>query len=161
MKCLQCDNEFEHKRETAKFCSDKCKVKWHRKNPKKGAVAKFELMTLYNEFKAAIQNLSMQDIKIVKSGYFVPPEMGFVETTSNGNPITNKPIYKHQLTEKECYEPEYVTYSDYYNGISKSKTVPEVEKIIALANKNDNISWPERVNLKKHGVEISKDFYTD
>lgn len=29
-KCIICDKEFEAKRETAKFCSDKCKLAYHR-----------------------------------------------------------------------------------------------------------------------------------
>lgn len=55
--CLECKTEFKSKTDRRKFCSDKCKVKWHRKHPKKDSVSKFDFQALYNEFKAAIQDL--------------------------------------------------------------------------------------------------------
>lgn len=30
MKCINCNKEFEAKRETAKFCSSKCRLAFHR-----------------------------------------------------------------------------------------------------------------------------------
>lgn len=48
MKCLNCENEFEEKRkDTAKFCSAKCRVKYNRKYPKSG-ITKVQMGVLYN-----------------------------------------------------------------------------------------------------------------
>lgn len=33
-KCKRCDKDFEPKNPKGVFCSDKCKVYWHRENPK-------------------------------------------------------------------------------------------------------------------------------
>jgi hypothetical protein len=32
MKCAVCEREFEPKRKTAKFCSDRCRIRNHRPN---------------------------------------------------------------------------------------------------------------------------------
>jgi hypothetical protein len=50
MKCLFCENEFANKRETAKFCSTNCRVKWHNKHggSKSGEVKKSTLQVLVN-----------------------------------------------------------------------------------------------------------------
>lgn len=53
--CLQCGEKYENKRETSKFCSDKCRVKYNRKNPKQG-VTKLQMQVLYNSVLALVQN---------------------------------------------------------------------------------------------------------
>lgn len=59
MKCLSedCKNEFENKTGRRRFCSDACKMKWHRKHPKKNTATKLDIQVLLNEFKAAIQEM--------------------------------------------------------------------------------------------------------
>lgn len=47
-QCLNCKTEFDYKRDTAKFCSDKCRAAWNRANPDR-AVTKFQMQALYNE----------------------------------------------------------------------------------------------------------------
>lgn len=47
-RCLNCENEYEPKRAASKFCSDNCRVKYHRKHGKKNSVSKFQLDVLYN-----------------------------------------------------------------------------------------------------------------
>lgn len=51
MKCLQegCENEFESKTGRRKFCSNACKMKWHRKQPNsKNVLNKVQVQVLYN-----------------------------------------------------------------------------------------------------------------
>lgn len=56
MNCLRCDQEFESKRPTAKFCSAKCRVAYNRAHPKtNGQVTKLQLQILYNEILALVQ----------------------------------------------------------------------------------------------------------
>ena len=49
-ECLNCNNSFESKRESAKYCSDKCRVQWNRKNPKKekGLTELQQMKVMYN-----------------------------------------------------------------------------------------------------------------
>jgi len=64
MKCLNCQKEFEPKRkDTAKFCSATCRVRYNRVNPK-DKVTKVQMQVLYNtmmerlgkiEYKAATE----------------------------------------------------------------------------------------------------------
>lgn len=48
MKCLNCEKEFTAKRETAKYCSTNCRVKWHKKHGSKKGVSEIQVQVLYN-----------------------------------------------------------------------------------------------------------------
>lgn len=53
-KCLQCQKEYKSKRPSSKFCSDNCRVKYHRNHKgesktQKPEVGKIELEVLYNK----------------------------------------------------------------------------------------------------------------
>lgn len=54
--CLNCQKEFEHKREAAKYCSDKCRVMYNRRFPKDW-VSKTQVQVLYNEMLEMAANL--------------------------------------------------------------------------------------------------------
>ena len=47
-QCLNCQKEFEYKREAAKFCSNKCRAAYNRAHPEQ-QVTKLQLQALYNE----------------------------------------------------------------------------------------------------------------
>jgi len=62
MICLNCNIDFNPKRPTAKFCSDNCRVKYHRKHGKKEAIKPFQMQALYNEIKEMVGRISVQDL---------------------------------------------------------------------------------------------------
>jgi hypothetical protein len=45
--CLNCQKEYQHKREASKFCSDRCRVAYNRKHPKQ-TVSPVQMQVLYN-----------------------------------------------------------------------------------------------------------------
>lgn len=49
--CLECKKDYEAKRDTSKFCSDNCRVKWNQKNGRKvkGELKPFQMQVLYNQ----------------------------------------------------------------------------------------------------------------
>jgi hypothetical protein len=55
---LNCDKEFNPKRESRKYCSDSCRVIYHRKHGKKNQISKFQMQTLYNEVLSMVQDLN-------------------------------------------------------------------------------------------------------
>lgn len=57
--CLNCEKEYQHKRESSKFCSDKCRVMYNRKN-KVDREKQLEkgIMEILNETKAAVKQMS-------------------------------------------------------------------------------------------------------
>lgn len=64
MKCLHCQKEFKEVRETAKFCSANCRVKYHREHGSKNEIKPYKVQLLLNEFKGA-----MDEFKgLIKSG---------------------------------------------------------------------------------------------
>lgn len=55
-QCLNCHKEFEYKRESAKFCSDKCRATYNRKYPKQ-SVSPIQMQVLYNAFLDAVEKI--------------------------------------------------------------------------------------------------------
>lgn len=55
-QCLECNKEFEPKREHGKFCSDRCRISYNRKHPK-GSVTQIQVQVLYNAFMDAISKI--------------------------------------------------------------------------------------------------------
>ncbi len=63
--CLNCQKEFEHKRDSAKYCSDKCRAAYNRAHPEQ-QVTKLQLQLLYNEMiELARKMQSGPEIKIM------------------------------------------------------------------------------------------------
>ena len=60
--CLNCNNDFEAKKEFAKFCSTRCRVAYNRKHPnQKNKVSNFEIRVLYNEMLDMLARLNSQE----------------------------------------------------------------------------------------------------
>jgi hypothetical protein len=55
-QCLNCQNDFEYKREAAKFCSDKCRAAYNRAHPEK-QVTKLQMQSLYNAVLEAVEKI--------------------------------------------------------------------------------------------------------
>jgi hypothetical protein len=75
-KCLNCKKEFEAKRETAKYCSANCRVKWNwklnkGKAKKQEQVTETQLKVLYNAVLEAVGNLP-KNVQFQNEVYKVP-----------------------------------------------------------------------------------------
>jgi len=134
MNCIQCNKEFEAKRETAKFCSDKCKMQWHRKHPKK-TVTKFDIQVLYNEFKAAIQEL---------------PKMQYITPISQKDEVAQyNTTHQNQFTGVETIKTK--SFQEYMNEIAELDTPYEYEmktkeiQASSLSEKQKNLLY---LNMK-------------
>lgn len=53
-ECLECKIEIKGKSKTAKFCSGKCRVAYHRKNSSQRPISQFQLQGLYKQIVAAL-----------------------------------------------------------------------------------------------------------
>jgi len=86
-ECLECRTEFEPKRDFGKFCSDKCRVKWHRKNPNKGnTLDKVQVQVLYNTM-----------LDLLSSFKYPPSNEKFKESV---NPVFKYPITKNYFGQE-------------------------------------------------------------
>lgn len=108
--CEQCGTQFSFKRDSAKYCSTKCRVKWNRAHPKI-AVSKIQMEVLYtqmldlvSEMKERLEQqtkMSSQEIPEIKRvpNYFAPnipkKEFKLVRTVEN---------YLQLKEECECVE---------------------------------------------------------
>jgi hypothetical protein len=63
-ECLNCNKEFEPKRESGKYCSDNCRVQWNRKNPKqeKGLTELQQMKVMYNTLIEKIDKLNLSSV---------------------------------------------------------------------------------------------------
>lgn len=62
-QCLNCQKEFAHKREAARYCSDRCRVQYNRKHPK-DHITKTQMQVLYNEMLALAGKLNSAEPEI-------------------------------------------------------------------------------------------------
>lgn len=151
--CFNCGKEFEEKRDTAKFCSANCRVKWNKRNAvkKEQGISKLEVQVIYNQ----ILSLNSKLIEQIERGLLpqMPTETNYTKGVM--------PSFVQEQQKTLAPETDFMTYSDYYTEMSKSRTIAEIEKIVAKAFKDQNLTWPERYKLKQDGIDISKEFYTD
>jgi hypothetical protein len=61
-QCLNCNKEYEAKREASKFCSTSCRVMWNRAQPKgKNKVTQMDMQELYNAVLGAINSINTKN----------------------------------------------------------------------------------------------------
>jgi hypothetical protein len=59
-KCLKCGKEYEAQRSTSKFCSNKCRSAFNRKNPTNG-VTRVQMQVLYNSIMEAVSRINAKN----------------------------------------------------------------------------------------------------
>ena len=64
-ECLHCKKGFEPKKPTRKFCSDSCRVMYHRKHGKQDTVSKVQMQVLYNSLMDKIEQMASQPISVL------------------------------------------------------------------------------------------------
>lgn len=74
-KCLNCQKEFDYKREAAKFCSDRCRVQYNRKNPT-SSLKPFQMQELFNAIMGAVNTINAKNGQPEAAGaaFELPPE---------------------------------------------------------------------------------------
>jgi len=55
-QCMNCKTDFEFKRDSAKFCSDKCRAAYNRAHPQQ-MVTKLQMQSLYNAVLEAVEKI--------------------------------------------------------------------------------------------------------
>jgi predicted nucleic acid-binding Zn ribbon protein len=97
--CLFCQTDFEAKRDTAKFCSDNCRVKWNYKNRNKsnGEIKPFQMQVLYTEI--------MKAVEIINGKNNLPQPVGFVADKPKVKFITRSAEQWHEL-KRSCESQE-------------------------------------------------------
>jgi hypothetical protein len=106
-QCLECEKPFEAKRESAKFCSVNCRVKWNRKNGNKTPVKPIQVQVLYNAMMDMVSNFKFTPttpssydapkIPIVNDEYgqFSPPK-----------PLKRRSYESYREGKRECETAE-------------------------------------------------------
>lgn len=130
--------EFQEKRDRAKFCSAKCKMKFHRQNPKKDTITQMHLLNLYNRFLEAIEEFK------------------------NTKDYVQKPVIPKKETEiiPATVYPEVSLFEKYEQKINNAETAEELDNIGRLIQMDKNLVFFQKKQLFAIGMEKSKrDFF--
>ena len=122
--CLFCQKEYEHKRESSKFCSAKCRVKHSRANPSKG-ITTVQVQVLYQEMLGLLENM--------KNGVAV----------GTSPKIAAQPI---ELPKKSIFVKSYAWYMAAKIGCQSTEDWADLAAQIAS---EENLSENEKRNLLK------------
>lgn len=132
-ECLHCKKEFEAKTDKRKFCSDSCRVMYHRKHGGKNSIKPFQVQALYNEMMEVLSKL--------KGG--VLPEKG--ETP----PVAAK-------TEAPLPPKEQKTFQQFMNQIPELLYEDEFKAFAKEVNAATNLSQKQRdlliLNMKQSNL---------
>jgi DNA-directed RNA polymerase subunit RPC12/RpoP len=139
-KCLNCEKEFDAKRETAKYCSTNCRVKFFNKNGKNGAVTKLDLKVVYNELLDLAQKLSASaNQPKVFDAQKLP-------TTHSDEPKQwQETIHTQQPLDKVAQFLENIAYAD---------SRKEIERYLAQAKKELSSNWKSFLDVQRFAAEI-------
>lgn len=103
--CLNCGQDYKNKRDSSKFCSDKCRVYFNRKNPKpKESVSLLQMQVLYNEmldWVGKMKHVLPADYMAVKN-IEILKEIGQVEPISFTKPKAPKTMAQYFEGKREC-----------------------------------------------------------
>ena len=64
--CIYCNEKMESQTSKKKFCSDKCRVYWHRKYPKGNVISPIELASKLANLSETVEKVQ-KEIKVLKS----------------------------------------------------------------------------------------------
>jgi hypothetical protein len=97
-ECLNCQKEYEAKRETSKFCSVSCRVLYNRKNPKKKKVNPLEQMASFHqemlETMFKIKELILTP-EIKRPAPLTPEQSLLLHNTENKDQLTTSATYDY------------------------------------------------------------------
>lgn len=96
--CLQCDKDISARRETAKFCSDNCKVKWNRKNGKAN-VSKVQMQVLYNQILEVVGKIGQFNNLPPSSQLIIEQRKTEKKTSWDEMPNNNLPTFQSLLND--------------------------------------------------------------
>jgi len=119
--CLNCQKEYENKREASKFCSTKCRVMYNRKFPKKkDGVSKTQLQVIYN---AILEKVG--ELKAAPQTFSIKPQMPVVQHISQAKTFT-----QYNQAKIDCQsEEEWVGLA---HEIENDQFLPRKQKNILL-----------------------------
>jgi hypothetical protein len=64
--CIYCNEKMESQTSKKRFCSDKCRVYWHRKHPKGNVISPLELASKLANLSETVEKVQ-KEIKVLKN----------------------------------------------------------------------------------------------
>jgi hypothetical protein len=128
--CLNCQKEYESRSLSSKFCSTRCRVAHHRKNPNPNkSVTVQEMKVLYNKVISLID--------AIPTGLSQQPAF-------NPAPITVIPVNR---------------FGEYRNRIKTSRSLDELKEIMMDVDSDSMLIWKEKQTLRDYAKSISQDMF--
>lgn len=127
-ECLNCKKEYEPKRDTSKFCSTSCRVRYHQKHGK-SKIKPVHMRVLYNEVMDLIQKAKLEP----QPSYFGVATKDDVKWGQSSEPVKirlRRPFLALQALVDECESQEQ--YEPLRKEIEEADHLTQREKAILL-----------------------------
>jgi len=132
--CDTCGDEYEYRRKTSRFCSDKCRMAFGRENPKpESQVSKVQMQVLYNAVLDLVSNVN-----------FAPSSPAAYDTPKHKKYIADEP--------KQWVEPKKSKLEIYYSRLSDVDNIDELNNLANTVWNDKSIDWPDRLKFKQDGL---------
>jgi len=138
-ECLHCKKEYEAKRDSSKFCSVNCRVKFNRANGSKNKVTGIQAQVLYNAMLEMVEKITD----------FPSPKV----YDSERLPIAHKdepPMY--------LAKPTVSQYDAYFNEIKAVRMLDDIPDLVKIIKADTDLPKWQQDNLVKFAIEHSKTF---
>lgn len=122
-ECLNCNKEFQAKKETAKYCSTSCRVMWNRKHGKKNQVSPIQIQVLYNSMLELVEKIG-ESTKLVQEPKPAVQALSF-ETAPQKVPLKRNPANWVEL-RRECQNSE--DYAKWLEDLENDTFLTSLEK---------------------------------
>lgn len=128
--CLNCETDYKAALETSKFCSQKCKSQWHRKNNKLGNINMKEddddtapQQQTVKEKPSKEKNANSSLVSIVSG---LPPQAQYIIAHQEKENKNLQKLYDDERTERKRLKEKYQTLKD---KILEMETNSKIEAI--------------------------------
>lgn len=164
-KCLFCDTDFEYVRDSAKFCSDNCRVKWNYANrkDKENRSTKIGAQALLNQAMdiLAVVNGKLSGIGSNKPQFGAIDEAA-VSTFRNSYNPSKKPLIDQDeplsFDKMKNEAIKVISQADaYLKDLKEAETVAEIVRISDSIKQDKSLAPSERNNLMLKAQAISRE----
>lgn len=139
-KCLQCGKDFEAKRDSAKYCSDNCRVKWNYANKDKKNKLTFQVAE--NKLLDLIEKL---ETKITYSA--VTP------STYDGKRVGSNYLLDEPAMFQQPKQKIRRTYDWYANSRRECQTQEDWVELRQMIEADEFLTENQKFNLTKKSVQ--------
>jgi len=129
MECLNCEKEFTQKRDTAKYCSDNCRVKAYNKRSGKTAKPTIQMQSVLARFESALQKMEAMGITTTIHNVLPVVEKSTEQVISEQNKTPEEWV----LEKREIPEWDIESYNKWFAALEASGLTKQQKSLIKIS----------------------------